>query len=100
MSDLGDPSLENNEVSDKTAVYQSVVLGPLIDRELGAGRCEGFYIRRQLIMGIRIVRLCDGIGEGVGFSASVPQEKLKFGRSRVPTACKTCVSLIALCGPG
>jgi len=44
--------LEYNEVSDKTAVYQSVVLGPLIDREFGAGGCEGFHIRRQLVSGI------------------------------------------------
>ena len=52
MSDLGDPSLEYNEVSDKTTVDQSVVLGPLMDRGFGAGGCEGFYIRRQSIIGI------------------------------------------------
>lgn len=52
MSDLGDPSLEYKEVSDNTAVYHSLVLGSPIDREFGAGGCEGFYIRRQLIMGI------------------------------------------------
>jgi hypothetical protein len=75
MSDLGDPSLEYKEVSDNTAVYHSLVLGSPIDREFGAGGCEGFYIRRQLIMGIWIVCLCGGIGEGVGFSTSVLQGK-------------------------
>ena len=42
MSDLGDPSLEYNEVSDKTTVHQSVVLGPLMDRGFGAVGCEVF----------------------------------------------------------
>ena len=52
MSDLGDSSLENNDVSDKTVVYQWVVLGPFMDRGFRAGGCEGVYIRRQLIIGI------------------------------------------------
>jgi len=53
MSDLEDRSFEYNEVSDRTAVvHQSVVLGPLMDSEFGAGECEGFYVRRQLVSGI------------------------------------------------
>lgn len=48
MSDLGDPSLEYDGQSDKTAVSQSVPLGQLIDREFRPGVCvcEGFYIQR------------------------------------------------------